>query len=241
MKKKETLDYSFSPKDLLKKRPGDEYFTHESRLTSTQVDNFEALMSGEPGENKIHSFLAKNPAIFTAFLSIHNTGHHGSWVLSKQMIKPKMPATRGLIPDFIIVGKNSDGYEPWIVELKSRCTKMFVKNSANEVYLSPELNKGVCQLVEYLHYAAEYKDLLCNILKTSEVRLPKGVILIGNQEETLNDEAKRNLKYKMGQIMSSQLQIRTYDSILRVLRPKFDYFQSNVKPVLGKMKILGSK
>lgn len=83
-----------------------------SDLTATAVDAFEdALHAGS--EEQIQIVLTENPYLIQ--YAIRETGHHGTWVYPKQMIRPKAATgDPGLIPDFLVVTRSSLGDHWWV-------------------------------------------------------------------------------------------------------------------------------
>ena len=83
-------------------------------LTAEVVDRFEdALHAGS--EEAIQMCLTENP--YLVQYAIRESGHHGTWVYPKQMIRPKAATGEpGLIPDFLAVTRSSLGDHWWVVE-----------------------------------------------------------------------------------------------------------------------------
>lgn len=132
--------------------PPQEFYQGQSKITLDQLIGLRELVEHRSGEKKIDQFIRENPTVLTAALRFATTGHHAAWVLSQQMIRPKLAASQpGLIPDFIIGGRSSDGFEWWVVELKGADAKLFSRKNGY-LYLSYSLNKGVCQLLTYIDY-----------------------------------------------------------------------------------------
>ncbi len=130
------------------------------------MDEFEKLLDNKAGETKIDDFLVSNPEVFTAALQDFRTGQHAAIVIPKQAIRPKIIVdnVRGLIPDFIIGGKNSDGWNWWVVELKGSDQTLFSQTKL-DTYFSSEINKGICQLLEYIDYCSEQQGALRDSFK----------------------------------------------------------------------------
>jgi len=89
--------------------PSVDYFTHSNFLTGGQKDGLKKLISSMVGEKEIDDYLIANKPLWDYFFP--HTGNHGIWVIPKQQIKNKIVTSdRGLIPDYIICTKNSDGF-----------------------------------------------------------------------------------------------------------------------------------
>jgi hypothetical protein len=196
------------------------FSTHEIYITKDQVDEFEKMLDRNASETTIDSFLVQNPEIFTAVLHNFRTGNHAAIVIPKQEIRPRMKLAdnvKGLIPDFIIGGKSSDGWAWWIVELKGSDQTIF-SQSNSDTYFSPEINKGICQLLEYIDYCTEQQTALRDAFKLEGFREPNGILIAGREKELAEDEKKQKLKAAWNRISVGKLEVRTYDLIRRNLR-----------------------
>jgi hypothetical protein len=202
--------------------PSKEALTHEIMITKNEVDSFEELIKNNSAEKIIDGFLVGHPSIFTIALDAYSTGHHGSWVFPKQMIRPRIREIRGLIPDFLIGGKSSDGFSWWVVEVKGANETIFAINNKDEIYFSGETNKGLCQLLEYVDFCSESQSNLRDSFKLQHFREPNGILLIGRDIELEDDKRKQNIKASWNRATNGKLEIRTYDWILRSLRPTFE-------------------
>ena len=193
--------------------PPEEYFVHESRLKGDVVENFRALIEGCKGERAIDSYITKNPVLLTAVLDIENTGHHAAWVVPKKAIRPHVSKDiPGLIPDFLVGGKNSFGISWYVVELKGAQHKLFSK-SRGSLYLSTVANRGLCQVLEYMHFCNTAQSMLRDVLKLKDFVSAKAFLFIGREYET-KSEREKDLKSAFNNI-NSHLQIRSYDALLR--------------------------
>lgn len=76
------------------------------------------LVEANAGETAIDTFLRSNPALLAACMNFIQFGHHGTWVVPQQAVRPpSLPEIRGLKPDYLVGGRNSDGYSWYVVEL----------------------------------------------------------------------------------------------------------------------------
>lgn len=131
-------------------------------------------------EEALQKVLTQHPYLFR--YAVDGSGHHGTWVFPKQMIKP--PASvraRGLIPDFLVVTRSSLGYFWHIVELK-RADVQF-SNSKGTGY-SAEAQKGLVQCSGYLRHFSDYIDTVRNNIRINELIRPVGaILLIGDSDK----------------------------------------------------------
>jgi hypothetical protein len=195
--------------------PLKEFFTQRRFLKDGAKEGFLKLIEEKFGEKQIDKFLCENPEIFETLLD--TTGHHGIWVIPKQQIKTKIGNERGLIPDFIVGGKNSDGFQWWVIELKGSDAKLLKVNAQKEVCFTSEGNKGISQLTEYIDYCRKYQSHLRDAFKLKDFREPSGILVIGNENEFELDEIKQNFKSAWNRLTRPNLEIRTYNAMTRKL------------------------
>ena len=157
----------------------------------------------------------------------YHTGNHGSWVIPKQVLRQRIGIYRGLIPDFIIGGKSSDGFTWCVVEIKGADQTIITASDKDELYFTAEVNKGLCQLLEYIDFCNEHQSHLRDAFKLIDFREPKGILLVGREIELEDDKRKQKLKAAWNRVTNGKLEIRTYDWIIRSLRPTFNRLQES--------------
>lgn len=151
-----------------------------------------------------------------------STGHHMSWIFPKEQIRPSSDPVGGLIPDYLMAGANSNGVDWFVLELKGADKRAFNK-AGKRVSLSGDANKGVCQLLNYIDLASRDQAYLRDGLALSGFREPRGILLIGTDDET-EDLQVRNFKGAWNRI-NSRVQIRSYNSLLRDVQGKLKDFE----------------
>jgi len=166
-------------------------------------------------------FLGANPEVLALVTFIYSTGHHAAWIYPKAFIRAPGGAPAGLIPDYVLAGANSDGVSWFLLELKSPGHRAFVKKGKH-VCLAPEANRGICQLLNYIDVASRSQAHLRDEIELTGFREPRGVLLIGTEEET-QDEDVRSFKAAWNR-MHPKLEIRSYNSLLRVVEGKLRDF-----------------
>jgi len=205
-----------------KEWPPEKFFKNHSKITDEQAKILENLIENRANETTIDKFLRDNPNILVHCLRSLSTGHHGAWVIPQQTIRSSMAGvTTGLIPDYIIGGKSSDGFEWFVLELKGANQTLFV-NLKKTFYLSSVANKAICQTLEYIDYCSSIQSHLRDSFKLTDFREPKGLILIGREDEFSNDERRKALKSAWNRYMGNKVEIRTYDSMLRHVRTEIN-------------------
>lgn len=171
------------------------------------------LIKNKATETDIHSFLEQNPQIFGQLLRLYRTGHHSFTVYSKQELTPHIKdKNKGMIPDFIIGGENSDGWQWWIIELKSPSDPIFIEKGG--WHFSDVANKGICQLMEYVSMSNKIQGHLRDHFGFKDFNNPRGILLIGSEDE-FTDPKKQNLKRSFNNFMTKQFEIRTFSWLLR--------------------------
>jgi len=192
--------------------PPYEFYMHEKEITENVVNGLKELIERCAAEKEIDKYITNNPVLLTSILDFNNTGHHAAWVIPKKVIRQNISNNiPGLIPDFLVGGKNSFGITWHVVELKGANETLFI-NSGKKLYLSGIANRGLCQVLEYMHFCNKAQSNLRENLKLKNFISANGFLIIGRSTET-DDERKKDLKASLN-IMNSNLQIRSYDALI---------------------------
>src|SRR5438874_9463033 len=105
------MDYprSFPPKS---------FYIEPRAIEVAQEKALRELIQADASETAIDSFLRSCPALLGAGMNFTQFGHHGTWVVPQQEIRPSsLPGVRGLKPDYLVGGKGSRGYSWYVVDL----------------------------------------------------------------------------------------------------------------------------
>jgi len=183
-------------------------------ITLRQLKELESLIIKRSRERTIDQFLKKNKNILSILLE--RRGHHETLVIPEQAIRLNSPTCKGLRPDYILRGKNSDGYSYWVVELKGADAELF-KEKGNQIYLSGAANLGLCQLLQYISFCKDNQSSIKDMLKFDEFNEPKGILVIGREEE-LKNKQKREMKQWFNELFRGRIEIRTYDSLINRMK-----------------------
>jgi len=211
--------------DYPKEWPPKEYFVSEHKVTKVQLEEFRKLVNNSADETAIDRFLRNNLEVLVNALSFVSTGHHGAWVVPQQIIRPPQgDVIHGLIPDYLVGGKNSDGFNWFVLELKGANEKIFTKSKGRLIF-SNTTHKGVFQLLEYIDYCSEAQSYLRDSLHLARFREPRGILLIGREDELIYDEYREHLKSAWNRL-ARNLEVRTYDSLLRFVDEKVKFYGS---------------
>lgn len=199
--------------------PPVDFFVSEHNLTGTQCREFRYLVEHDSKEREIDGYLRNNKEIISNMLTFTRTGHHGSWIIPQQLVRPSQgPVNKGLIPDYLVGGRNSDGFQWGVFELKGADDSLFSETNGS-LRFSRSLNHGIVQLLEYLNYCTSAQSYLRDTLNLSGFGTAFGYILIGREHELTENRRRQELKAAWNACVP-RLQIRTYDALLRVLEDK---------------------
>ncbi|NAS30416.1 DUF4263 domain-containing protein [Flavobacteriaceae bacterium R38] len=203
--------------------PDSEKKIRKESVTKEQLKEFRYLVKHRATEIDLHTFLEKNEAIFAFALKDYHTGHHGLWVYSKQEIQPRIKNKniKGMIPDFIIGGENSNGHEWFVVELKGANEKIFNSNP-HSISFTSVANRGLCQLIEYTDTCCEIQSHLRDHFRMRDFREPKGILIIGTDEE-FKERRKQKMKRAVNKNFNKNFEIRTYNWLLRNFEEEMRY------------------
>lgn len=203
------------PKDF----PREEFLIKNVKIDSKKFEDFKSLIENEANERDVDKFIKENPQILIPILFSNRVlNSFGFWFLPKQMIKPKVGNNKGMIPDFILGGENSDGFSWTVIELKSPKDEIFKKDKNNNLYyFSSAANKGVFQLIEYVDCCEEEQAFLRDSFNLNDFRKPNGILLIGREFEFSKSKRKKKIKAAWNRINDKYIEIRTYDWLIRNL------------------------
>jgi len=210
-------------------------FRHvKTDATKVQLRELKRLIDEKASETEVHRFIDSNRELFLFALHGYKTGHHGSIVLSKQNIRPhlKTDSSKGLIPDFLVAGDSSNGYEWWVIELKGIDELVFTKDKDSHAYFSSTMNKGIFQLLEYIDFCSENQTYLRDTLQLPNFREPNGLIIIGTKDE-FDDRRLQKLKASWNRLLPKRLEIRTYNWLLQQFEENdaaFNFRQDKSRP-----------
>lgn len=197
--------------------PPKEYFVDPRHVTKAQMHKLEELINDEADETEIDVFLRQHLPILALCLSFFSTGHHGTWIIPQQSIRPNLNhREQGLKPDYLIGGKSSDGFTWWVLELKGVNENIFA-NSNGKICFTQTANRGVFQLLEYIDYCSEAQSFMREVLGLKRFREPKGILLIGRDAEMVQDPRRERLKSAWNRA-NRALQVRTYSALLRAVQ-----------------------
>lgn len=141
------------------------------------------------GEQAIQTALTAHP--YALQYAIKTSGHHGTWVFPKQMIRLRgSDGSQGLIPDFLVASRSSLGYFWHVVEIKRFDSRFSNKAGTG---LSSEANLAVVQCNRYLAHFQEYIDSVRSSIRVQELVQPSGAILIIG-DSAAETEAQRQVR-----------------------------------------------
>jgi hypothetical protein len=202
--------------------PDRQYWVSQHAVQREEYEAFRMLIEAKSSETAIEKHLKAHPMLLAQLVSLFSTGHHGSWLFPKHQLSPPTGMTGGLIPDYVAAGANSDGLSWYVLELKG-ANHLAFSRQGKRVFLSPEANRGVCQLLNYIDAASRSQSYLRDELKLAGFREPTGILLIGTKNES-NEPEVREFKAAWNRA-HPQLQIQSYSRLLRLIEKKLSDFQ----------------
>lgn len=190
-------------------------------VTLKQFRGFSDLIKDKARERDIERYFRENREVLSLAIWMFATGHHMSWIFPKEQIRPPSGLMGGLIPDYLIAGANSNGLEWFVLELKGADKRAFIK-TGKRVSLSTDANRGICQLLSYIDLSSRDQAYLRDGLALSGFREPRGILLIGTENET-SDPQIRDFKSAWNRT-NTKVQIRSYNYLLRGVEGKLRDF-----------------
>lgn len=204
------------PETVLPECPPDEFKVNRCKITPEQLQKLVFLVSKSSGETEIDTFLKQKDNLpVLAFISeFFHTGHDGVWILPQQKIRPRVGLTQGLKPDYLFGGYDSLGMNWWVLELKGADKKVCVKDPKGGIGFSSLVKDGISQLRGYIEFCTENSETLRKAYGIKTFNEPKGILIVGREEEFLRNEEKQRLRRDFTE-KNPRIQIRTYDSLIR--------------------------
>lgn len=197
--------------------PPKESYVDQFAATPAQYRKFASILKAGASERVIEGFFKSAPEVLILLTSLFSTGHHAAWLYSKRQIRPAFGAVGGLVPDYMLAGASSLGVTWFLLELKGPNQRAFVRHG-KRISLTSAANRGVCQLINYIDHAARSQAYLRDELGLEGFREPKGILVIGTDAETKDDQI-RAFKGAWNS-MNHRVQIRSYSALLREVEAK---------------------
>ncbi len=194
-----------------------EPFFHNPIVSRDDVAQLTRLVEANASETEIDAFVREHPSTLSWCLRNWKTGHHASWIVSQQQIRPKT-SIHGLKPDYLVAGKNSGGISWHVLELKAPGDNLFVRTSKNRLKFSETAHEGIFQLLEYIDYCASAQSYLRDGLGLKGFREPTGLLVIGRRPEFDVDADRQCMKAAWQRIAGDRLIITTFDALLEGMR-----------------------
>jgi hypothetical protein len=161
-------------------------------------------------EEAFQKALERYPYLFQ--YATPTSGHHGVWAYPRPMIRaPAASGLSGLIPDFLVVTKNSLGYFWHIVELKRASTQF--SNAAGDG-LSTEGHKALVQCQGYDAHFRDYIDQVRSTIQVDSLVQPQDVILFMGDSEA---ETPAQTQVRGNAQVAGRIKVATYRRLLNGL------------------------
>lgn len=203
------FDHEAQIKELAAEFPGSQYGDIRT-LEDGLMAKFEAALAADC-EEAIQRLITANPYLIQYV--VPQSGHHGTWVFPKQMIRAKAASgTPGLIPDFLVATSGSLGYKWQIVELK-KASVQFAKPTGKGY--SRDASDGIAQCATYRAHFANYIETVRSNVGISEIIMPDNVILlIGDAKRETNRQRICRAEFDS---LGPNMMVASYDRIRRGL------------------------
>lgn len=202
--------------------PPKECYVDSYEVTTAQYEQLRDLVDSDAGETAIDTYLRENRTVMAACLSFFRTGHHGTWIIPQQIVRPPQRSVgHGLKPDFLLGGKSSDGFAWKVLELKGASESIFA-TSGRSVFFGSAANRGIFQLLEYIDYCSEAQAYMRDSLRLTGFREPSGLLLIGRDRELRDYPRRARFKAAWNRANAGALEIRTYDALVRAIETILD-------------------
>lgn len=198
--------------------PPQEYYIEENSVEAAVKLAFEDMLERGATETDADRFLRENPALIGQCLNFTNFGHHGMWVIPQKLIDSGVsPKRRGLKPDYLFGGKNSDGFFWCVAELKGPQDRLFKRATDDKKTISftAVANEGICQLLQYMDYCTSAQSYFRDHFRLNDFREPRGFLIIGRESELESDGQLQELKAAWNRTSGGRITLRTYDALLR--------------------------
>jgi len=209
--------------------PPFEFFVEQNAVTIAQVDGYRNLIEQRSQEKKLDCYVRENKELIVNVLDFVSTGHQGAWVIPQQPIKTAFRnVDTGLIPDYLVCGKNSDGFSWWVIEFKGADEPLFTVGADRRPKFGAAANKGILQLLEYVDFCDEFQSTLREVLRLPDFRPPKGMLIIGREIEVEENHRLQRLKAAWNNLTGTRLEIRTHDALIRHARMKAEFHEKDI-------------
>jgi hypothetical protein len=166
----------------------------------------------------VNTFLRSHPELLAACLNLTSFGRDGTWIVpQKAILAPQSPIGHGLKPEFLVGGKNTDGFSWFVVELKGVRDGLFAA-SGRSLRLSTNANSGLIQLLGYISYCSIVQAYLRETLHLTGFREPQGFLIVGSEVELEESAERRVARQALNHALAGRVQVCTFEALLRSRR-----------------------
>jgi hypothetical protein len=193
----------------LDKHPLGEFFVRHIGLEPELVRDFETCLADAETEAPIQDFLEAHPGLLVQHL-----------LGSARFVLPRKRLGAEFIPDFVVGGHLSDGYQWQLIELESPCLPFFTKKGDPTAALS----HAIRQITDWRAWLQRNQNYAARARAESGLGLADirsdvpGLILMGRR--TLLAEATNERRRQMAADLN--VAIHTYDYLLEGARAAVD-------------------
>ena len=153
----------------------------------SEAEEFKNFIYANGEETAIQNYIKSNRKWFIpgSVLRDYNFGHHDAYLFTEQMLGAEFKV------DYLLLGKNSDGFSIVLVEFEKADTPFLLRTS-NEV--SKSVRKGLAQIDDWKRWLDKNKDYLFDSMRFSDkhIDIPTYRIyycLVVSRRDYMNKEA----------------------------------------------------
>ncbi|WP_029505250.1 Shedu anti-phage system protein SduA domain-containing protein [Lachnoclostridium phytofermentans] len=185
-----------------------------------EKESFKKVIYSAKNENEIQRYIKENRKWFIpgSIYREYNFGHHDAYLFPEQSLGAEY------IADYMLLGKNSDGYSLVIVEFEKANVEFMLRSSNSE---SESVRKGITQIRDWKRWLDDNRNYFLNSsgLRDKGIDVPTTRIyycLVVSRRDLMSQKAK-DLRSQM--IYENQnLKIISYDRLLdNILQLKNGY------------------
>lgn len=185
-----------------------------------EADSFLNVLNQSQKENDIQQYIKNNQKWFipASIFKEYNFGHHEAYLIPEQPLGEKYRV------DYMLLGRNSIGYQIVLVEFENANIDYKIKTANIE---TDSVRKGLAQLNDWEQWLDDNRDYFLNSCGLAKIcgNIPTWGIfycLVVGRRNRMDDEANRmrgKYQYKM-----SNYRIMTYDRLVENIRKLWNGF-----------------
>ncbi len=197
--------------------PPDQYKIDPYDFSSKDIRELILKIIQNKNEREIDLFFRKRLSLLAFASKFFSTGHHDTWIIPQPIIRPPGFEKKGLIPDYLFAGNNSDGITWWVIELKSPKDQLYKFDKNDRVVETEKHKSAISQLTDYIEYCDQNQIFIRETLGLKSFSKPYGLLICGRESELI-DSPEKQAKKAFFNRNTVHMQVRTYDAFVRELQ-----------------------